>query len=374
MSDSTRSLGLKQQPQLVHLIDAIAARLNPILFPPHSLSALRSLTAKLPPASPLLFELRMLEEEDSTLDLSLPLPEDFCLYKSDWVYSSCWEKIVALRTASLAGGEFAGAIATNVFWCEFDFDQMFNPIPLPGVFLNISPELSKSKNNSFLSQLICRAVSILRGEIVPDSIQQNLETTLQTLPADVYFTQFGVMLSRPASSIRVNFSGWQAENIASWLENVGCKAVAAEVTKVTQQIPNLLDRMMVTLDIAESINPRVGIECYPTSMQSLSSCQQSGDWLGEFTTWLTTHSLASSCKAKALRNWNGYKESSIESPDSDQGYFWGYYACATDISHLKLVFDPIAGLQAKAYILADFIHPDDDESQKAPAFFLDVGL
>lgn len=374
MSDSTPALSLKWQPQLAHLIDAITARLDPILFPPPSLKAVRSLTAKLLPASPLLFELRMLDEENSTLDLSLPLPQDFSFYKSVWGCSSGWKRIGALRTATLTGGEFAGAIATNVFWGEFDFDQMLNSIPLPGVFLNISSELAKSRNHSFLSQLICSAVSLSRGEIVPDSTQQRLETTLQTLPEDVYFTQFGVMLSRPTSSIRVNFSGWQATNIASWLETIGCEAVAAKVAKVTQEIPYLLGRIMVTLDIDESISPRVGIECHPTLVQDVSSSQLSSHWLEEFTTWLTTHSLASNRKAKALCKLNTYKKLPLESPYSGQETLSDYYACTIDISHLKLIFDPLAGWQAKAYVLADFMHPDDEKSQKAPAFFLDASL
>lgn len=370
MSDSTHSLGLIEQLKLVNLLDAIAARLNPILFPPHSLEPLRSLSAKLPAISPLLFELRMLNQ-DPTLDISLPLSEDVCFHSSNGA-ASPWERIVALRRATQAGGEFAGAIATNVFWCEFDCNQMGNFIPVPGVFLDISQELTKSKNESFLCQLICRAVSILTGEMVAYSTQQTLEATLKALPKGVYLTQFGVMLSRisnnrtTASSLRVNFSGWEGINIANWLETVGCKAAAAEVAGVTQEIPTLLSRIIVTLDVGREISPRVGIECHPTLIEDVCSGEKSNHiWLQEFTSWLVARYKASNKKIEALCSWNGYKELPICDGGESKS---GYYACATDISHLKLVFDPQTGLQAKAYLLADFMHQDDDKSDKAPIF------
>jgi hypothetical protein len=363
-----QSLSFQRQPQLVELIDAIASQLAPVLFPPQALAGLRSLTAKLPRISPLLFEIGMLAT-NLDLDLSLPLPQNFDRSRSDWLCSP-WERIIALHTATQTGGKFAGAIANHVFWCEFDYDQMFNPIPIPGVFLDIATDLENAHNHTYLAELICQAVAILRGEIVPYSIQQRLESSLENLPPGVHCTHFGVMLSRLshqnalASSIRVNFGGWQVADLPRWLETVDCQTVAGAVASVTRQIPDLLSQIMLTVDIGASISPRVGIECYPT----VTPDRNSDRWLSEFTTWLLAQSLASPDKIAALCSWNGDREYPLQSSDRDR-FLGDYDACVMDISHLKLVFDPLTGLQAKAYLLADFKHPDDDKLPQAPRLF-----
>lgn len=373
MSENTRSLGLIQQPQLVNLLDAAPEQFDPVLFPPHSLELIRSLTAKLPLTNSLLFELRMLES-DSTLDLSLPFPENFSSQAREWSCFYPWDGIISLHRACQTGGELAGSIGSHVFWFEFDSDQMLQPIPIPGVFLDVSPELSQPENKSLLAQLLCRATSILRGKKVPDSTHQGLENLLNTLPEGVCCTHFGVMLSRkegtaPVSSIRVNFGRWeQVGDIAAWLEIMGCNTVAAELAKVIEQIPNLLGRAIVTLDIAASIGPRIGLECYPTAMEDASSSQQGSRWLATFTAWLEERSLASRQKAQALFGWDSDTSVPIP-PHSDGGWLSNYSACEANLSHLKLVFEPLAGLQAKAYLLANFVDQDEAESQSARLAF-----
>ena len=251
---------------------------------------------------------------------------------------------------------------------------MLQPIPIPGVFLDVSPELSQPENKSFLAQLLCRATSILRGKKVPESTQRGLETLLNTLPKGVCCTHFGVMLSRregnaPVSSIRVNFGRWQKiDDIADWLETVGCNVVAVELAKVIEQIPNLLGRAIITLDIAASVGPRIGLECYPTLIGDVSSSPQNSRWLVEFTTWLEEQSLASRQKVQALFGW----DSDITVPRpllSDKGWLSNYSACEANLSHLKLVFEPLAGLQAKAYLLANFMAQDEAESKSARLAF-----
>jgi len=366
LSDSTRSLGLIQQPQLVKILDAVKEQFNSVLFPPHSLELIRSLTAKLPLTDSLLFELRMLES-DSTIDLSLPFPENFSSHALEWGSVSPWQGIISLHRACQNEGELAGFMGNHVFWCEFDSDQMLEAIPVPGVFLDVSPELSQSENQSFLTQLLCRATSILRGEKVADSLHQGLETLLNTLPKGVYCTHFGVMLSRkegtaPVSSIRVNFGRWEeVGDIAAWLQTLGCNAVAAELTSVIQQIPNLLKRAIITVDIAATIGPRIGLECYPTSVGD--SSQNRSRWLVEFTNWLEKRSLSSRQKAQALFPWDIEAKLPLEAPSSNEQSILNYSICEPTFSHLKLVFHPLIGLQAKAYLLANFQQQNQVESE-----------
>ncbi len=367
MSDNTQSSGLIQQVSLVNLLNAAKEQFDQILFPSHSLELISSLTAKLPLTNSLLFELRMLEF-DSIIDLSLPFPENFSSYTLEWSSFSPWDKIISLHRACKKGGEFAELIGSHVFWFEFDSDQMLQPIPIPGVFLDVSPELSESKNKSFLANLLCRATSILRGKKISDSTQQGLENILSTLPEGVCCTHFGVLLSRrigtaPVSSIRVNFGRWQqVEDIAAWLETIGCNTVAVQLARVIEQIPNLLGRAIVTLDIAASVGPRIGLECYPTLMGDVSSSQQSRRWLPEFADWLEEQSLASSQKAQALVSWDSGTPVPI-SPLTNEEPLSNYYTCQANLSHLKLVFEPLVSLQAKAYLLANFVDRNGVESK-----------
>ena len=103
MSENTHSLGLIQQPQLVNLLDAAKEQFDKTLLPPASMELIRLLTAKLPLTNSLLFELRMLES-DSTLDLSLPFPENFSSYLLEWSSFAPWDGIISLYRACQTGG------------------------------------------------------------------------------------------------------------------------------------------------------------------------------------------------------------------------------------------------------------------------------
>lgn len=364
-----QSPGLTKKIKLVNLLDAAETHFDQIIFPPNSWESIRSLAANLPLTNYLLFELRALEA-DETLDLSLPCSKDFKSYALQWIPLPPWKEIISLYRTCQVGGEFAGLMGKHVFWFEFDSDQMLQSIPVPGVFLDVSPELSQPETKNSLAHLICQAASMLRKKKFSDCIHQRLESFLNTLPKGVCLTHFGVMLSRkggadPISSIRVNLGRWQGvRDIVIWLETLGCNAVAVEVAKLIEQTPHIFGRVIITLDVGLTVSSRIGLECYPTSIIDEISNNQSSRWITEFTAWLEDKSLVSRQKAQALVDWDCCKPLPILQPCCEE-WLSDYYICHKRLSHFKLVFEPLEGLQAKAYLLTNFVAQDGAESRSA---------
>jgi len=362
LSENSAVTTLDHQLRLNHLIEAIYEQLDPVLFVPESLATVRSLAAQLPPVNFQLFELR-LSDDDPSIDLSVPLTDELLADRSDWCSIAPWSQILALKRACQINGEFAGAIAPHVFWGEFDCDGILPIIPIPGIFFDVSHELAKPDNKPEFARIVCKAWEILMAKALPEPTRIGVKTALAALPDGVYCTHFGIMLPRLLNgtilpnSLRLHPAHWQVDDIASWLKAVGAGAVASEVERVTQEIPHLLQRAIVTVDAGAAVGTRVGMECYPTVLQTISSHSNHNRWLEEFTDWLGKYSLVSPSKARALLDWGINRELSIDTP-LKLGSLFNYSACHLSLSHLKLVFEPSIGVQAKAYLLAHFIEPE----------------
>ena len=324
----------------------------------------------MPPVNFQLFELR-LSDNDPSVDLSVPLTDEFFSDRSDWCSTSPWSQILALKQACQINGEFAGAIGANVFWGEFDRDHMLSKVPIPGIFFDVSHELGQPENKPEFARIVCRAWEILMAKAVPESTRNGIETALAALPNGVCCTHFGIMLARLRdgtilpNSFRLNFSCWRVDDMGSWLKAVGAGVVASEVERATQEIPHLLQRAILTVDVAAAVGSRVGMECYPTALETVSSHSNNSRWIKEFTDWLVMRSLASSSKARALFDWDIERELSID-PPLKQGALFNYSACHLNLSHLKLVFEPRIGLQAKAYLLTNLEQERAEFKSKSP--------
>lgn len=363
MSQTIPVTPLERLPRLNQLIEAIDAHLDPVLFAPESLATVRSLAAQLPLVNYQLFELR-LSDQDSSIDLSIPLTDELLAARSDWCLTAPWRHVLALKQACQIDGEFAAAIAPHVFWGEFDCDRVIPTIPTPGLFFDVAQDLGKPENRPEFARIVCRAWEILLGRALPESSQTGIKTALAALPDGVCSTHFGIMLPRLlngtilANSVRLHPAHWQVGDIASWLKTVGAGAVGSDVEGVTQEIPHLLQRAIVTVDAGATVGSRVGMECYPTALATVEGDSKHSRWIEEFTDWLVTRSLATPDKVRALLEWDIQRVLSLDSL-REQNDLFNYSDCRLNLSHLKLVFEPSLGVQAKAYLLAQFRQPEN---------------
>lgn len=373
MSENSRVTTVTRQPcpepvermRLNHLIETISKALDPVLFAPESLAIVQSLAAQLPPVNFQLFEVR-LSSDNPSIDLSVPLTDELLADRSHWCLNSPWQEIFTLKKACQIDGEFAAAIGYQVFWGEFDCDRALPTIPTPGIFFDVSEKMSQPENRPEFARIVCRAWEILLGKALPESSQTGIKTALAALPDGVCSTHFGIMLPRLLNetilpnSLRLHPACWQIGDITRWLKVVGAGAVVSEVERVIQEIPHLLQRAIVTVDGGATVGSRVGIECYPATLETVNSGSNQSRWMEEFTNWLVTNSLASPDKARALLDWDIQRILSIDS-FQEQDDLLNYSVCCLNLSHLKLVFEPGRGLQAKAYLLANFRQPKQTE-------------
>lgn len=365
MSGNRTVTTLDRQLRLNHLIEAINEALDPVLFAPESLAIVQSLAAQLPLVNFQLFEVR-LSSDNPSIDLSVPLTDELLADRSHWCLNSPWQEIKALKKACQIDGEFVAAIGGQVFWGEFDCDRALPTIPTPGIFFDVSEKMGKPENRPEFARIVCRAWEILLGRALPESSQTGIKTALAALPDGVCSTHFGIMLPRLLNgtilphSLRLHPACWQISDIASWLKKVGVGAVASDVERVTQEIPDLLQRAIVTVDAGVAVGSRVGIECYPATLEAVKEGSNHSRWMEEFTSWLVTNSLVSPDKVRALLDWDIQRILSIDSFQK-QDDLLNYSVCCLNLSHIKLVFEPGQGLQAKAYLLANFRPPKQSE-------------
>ncbi len=328
---------------------------NPSLFSLDATARLISFASTLPTVSPLLFEVR-LHNHSSAIDLSFPLPEDLRDYCPGITSSSMWEKILAFHEETLDGGLFHKIIGGDVFWCEFDSDQMLRSPPLPCIFVDIIPEHKQTSDKSpSLAMWISNVFSRLTSSVNSDHVLVVLERIIATLPLTVRISHLGVMLSRGKSDLRINLSGWKDKDLISWLSLHGFNDVADRLNEIMRTSPTVLVNPILTIDVAKQIHSRIGIECHPPTRKTNSDVNR---WAREILHWLDTQYYIQASQADAILEWTGYKKKRLHyilTPpvkDKDGARF---IETATDLSHIKLVFDSEKPIEVKAYLLLNYI-------------------
>lgn len=351
---STHQFHGAPQITVADLLATIAADFDPALFVPERMDAVCDMASRLTAASPLLFEIRLGgsptsggRDCDALIDLSMPWPDRGLVGSDD---HECWRRARTLRRACSQGGAFAGILGAQVFWCEFDYDQTRAATPIPGIFVDIV-RATRSRGPAGLD-IACRALALLHGCPLPRALARRLQYLWNACPATVTPTHLGALLSRiplgvAPPSVRINLDGWRGVEPSQWLRSMGLVHASRTMEAIVAHMPDLFERISITLDVGADIGQRVGVECYPGRRDGSAN-----KWFATFLDGLVALSLVQPHKCRAALGWLAF-------PPRFFDLFGELYQCVRTMSHIKLVLDPARGCLVKAYPLAHFTHRTD---------------
>jgi hypothetical protein len=224
-------------------------------------------------------------------------------------FAKAWETRLEARRA-----------ATCVF-LEFD-DRADGRIPVPSVFAAIASGASWEP-----------VLDLVAGGPAGAETRVRLAESVRALPRGARLLQVGAMVGRPGCARRL-FVAVPKRRVRSYLECVGYPGDVEPVLELHESHAGWCGSVLLQLDVGDTIAPRLGIEF---DAQAPTPALRHAEWtelLGRF----VVSGLCAPERAAELLAWS-------RPARADR--------LRRDISHLKLVYDGTAPVEAKAYVFEE---------------------
>ncbi|MDQ1318504.1 MAG: hypothetical protein QG588_2166, partial [Candidatus Poribacteria bacterium] len=338
---------------LLDTLEFIAPKLNNKLVSPQAFSNVVAIANRLPNAiSSFILESRV-GENDSRVDFSTCViaSEDGQNILVDFLNNSSntltenplWNNI---REFCIHWADQTSILYGNIpfIWLEFDLDyEPMKAMPVPSVFISLDRTQSANFNPKIYRYDIpkCQKAVEMSLELlnrpVSSKIQQNLSACLELLPDKERLPHIGVMLSRQSDSIRITVN-IPEDRVLEYLTCVGWTGQMTFVKEILTKFYSCrMSKILVSLDIADTILPDIGIEFgFHTLSQTDLKALLFFDRLEKF-------GLCTSEKHNALLSWSGFSWETYPG-DSWPTKLW------RSISHIKILSRSGSPLMAKAYL------------------------
>jgi hypothetical protein len=299
-------------------------------------------------------ELRLAPESDQ-VDLTFPiLREDrdviIALGESEedgrWLHEDpVWRRVLGFCRRWADAGTLLGE-HVELLWLELDVkgEAGEGGLPAPGVFVRFGPETTAHVSLETWRRILSEVLTSLTGHHPLAVLTTRFERCVCSLPANTFVQYIGLMLSRVGDTVRFVFSGFDEDDLPSFLETIGWPGEPAELRRhleaTTTAGRERLHRgaSAAQVDIGPSgVLPSIGLEyVLDRSRQAEEGIQERA-----FLEHLAALGLTSEDKLQALlalpgrriEPWNGL-------------CLVGHSRL---VHHVKLVLDPSGPKQAKAY-------------------------
>lgn len=325
-------------------LNVVTPHLHPELVSCEALSRIQVLAQTLPPFSLAGFEC-CLSAEQSRVDFQINVPRLALNLPEHFLTSPVWQTFLDLFQEWDEPSSFLHQ-AVGRIGLEFDRDGQPSQIPIPCIFLELNRGTVRGSSASI--QLIQRLVK----HPISSVWKSNLESCIDFLPDGATISHFGAMLSRSTQAVRVNVEGIPPEHLLNYLIKIGWKESTDKLSTLTSTLSELVDNLVLSFDIGETINPRIGLECFLAK-------QFRPDFRWQvFLNYLVANNLCTPAKQKALLAWPGFSRKADNPevwPKSLRGgdLFLGAKALSAfwrTINLIKIVYKPDSPLAAKAYL------------------------
>jgi hypothetical protein len=111
--------------------------------------------------------------------------------------------------------------------------------------------------------------------------------------------ELGAMLSRPGSGLRVVASHIPPTHLPNYLQDIDWRGHRDEITAVIAEIPTLIDALMLSMDLGNAVQVRLGLECFIDHRpERIHQWRVLLDFLQDV-------GLCTSTAARALLSWHG---------------------------------------------------------------------
>ena len=241
-------------------------------------------------------------------------------------------------------------IIKNIEYLVLEFDVSENEQALPALFIAFHSQLTVSE----------RLVLATKFLMILGNSQQQLACLTQVFSAchdGESITHIGIMLRGADKPLRVNIRNIKQHRLTPFLIASGYSGPLNEIETIYQNYIRLVDRLTLCIDVTDRVESKVGFECTLARQPSQEPRYQ------QVLQQLSNQQLCLSEKATDILSWPG-----ISTPIKD-AKLWPEYmlvelllqepqtikAIELRISHIKLTYQPLQPLTAKAYLGLEFV-------------------
>jgi hypothetical protein len=236
-----------------------------------------------------------------------------------------WERLRRFAAAWGREGTPAHAAVPLVF-LEFDASGAGNALPVPSIFAALAPGHARLRT-------VGELVGLLTGHPLAREARASLAACIEHLPRHSRLLQIGAMVGRRDGPARIFAAIWK-RHAAGYLEAVGYPGDADAVLRIHEAHADWCESILLQLDVAPSVGARLGIEL---DAQAPTEALRAAEWRA-LTERLVRSDLCTPEHARAVLGWRRPAEAG---------------RLRRDVSHVKIVFDGRAEVEAKAYLFEE---------------------
>lgn len=241
-----------------------------------------------------------------------------------------WQRIRKLCRA-MDGLEGETSDWITGLWLEFDVDSAQSVIP--DIFLSPNRQRPDTQQVQTLAEL---AIEKLQ-EMKLSSVTPTLTTYLERLPSGSAVIHLGVLLGRAQRGVRlvIRFPK-QVDALYTYLARVDWPGAVGDLQTATAWMAGMADSYNLQIDLAETLAPRISIECCLAG-QAIWGMDQSR-WSALLDAF-AAQGLCPSARREALLTFPGGTHEML--------CLW--LVLLRQLSHAKVIYQPGHFVQAKAY-------------------------
>jgi len=241
----------------------------------------------------------------------------------------------------------SNSIHTGVWEIWMEYDALFGATR-PNLFFGLSRELDLPLSVEITEQ-IC---SLFLKEHGKNNIIDHIRHYAEVLFGKEVISYLGLMLGRPAKTVRINVRGVCPERFEEYLKLVEWPGPMERVRWLKNEFFSDIERIILCLDVGTVIGPTIGFEC-----EFSEQPPRENGW-ERFLNKLVIHKLCSRPRADGILSWPGLvTPNNTKSPWPDYlilasilGEKKGCSVIEKRISHLKISLDFKGAISAKGYL------------------------
>jgi ubiquinone/menaquinone biosynthesis C-methylase UbiE len=325
-------------------LKVVTPYLHPELVSPLALSPIQALAQQILPFSLAGFECRLGAEQsrvDFQVNLSYPTPK----LPESFLTSPVWQ---FFQNLCQEWAEPTSCLHQRVIQIHLEFDIDGRPlqVPVPCIFLDLN------RNPVREAQGLIEIISRLLNSSFSAHLKSNLRLCADALPDSAKITHVGTMLSRPDQGVRLNVKGIPSQQLLNYLLQIGWEDSTNTLSDLVSTLSELVDEIVLTFDIGETIHPRIGLECFLEKQPHTEPRWQL------FLDYLVERGLCTPAKQNALLVWPGFSQKTDQPDVWPQNLSWGDRFLGSQtlsvfwrtISLIKIIYQPGNPLEAKGYL------------------------
>jgi hypothetical protein len=348
---------------LAPLVATLAPHLPPEVVSPAAVARMQRAASTLFPVSGVGFEAR-LAGDPAQVDLCMRvMPEDgSAAILGGWHHRHApaapllddpyWQRLARLSRLLWAADDVMLRPFVNRIGLELDSNDLDGACARPSIAFFDLPTTTGPNGAGLVKTMTDIVLPLARERIIGPEQRRQIRAVVAALVPIGRLRHVGVPLQRPDSAIRLVF-GVPLDRIAHCLTRLGFGARADAIGAAASVIGHDVTEIALQVDVGDALGPKVGIEFHASKAEA---------WAGLLKR-LTAHRLCTPERAIALAGWQQApaelqqleKTAQYVAHIPDNAERLGQALPVRLLSHVKVLFPPNDGLEAKIYLYAGFL-------------------